>query len=172
MLKQLVTYIGVVFVLMACVDLSEPKKPGNLIPKDKMVDILIDARLVGSVNGNKKKLLESKGFVLKDYVFEKHGIDSLQFALSNNYYAYHLKVYKEIYNKAVDSLEQLKSVLNEKKKKEEEAKKREEDSISKVEKKKDTIGKKEKLKKTDKPKEDEGVLVSPPVLDRVPLPEK
>ena len=98
--------------------------------KEKMVAILMDARLLGSASSINKETMKRHGVKLDTYVFEKHGIDSLQFALSNAYYAYHVKDYEAIYNKVTDSLEALKIIFNAQKLKEEkEKKKREKDSI-------------------------------------------
>ena len=44
--------------------------------------------------------------------FKKYKIDSLTFALSNNYYAYYVEEYDEIYTKVKDSLELLKKNLD------------------------------------------------------------
>ncbi len=70
---------------------------------------------------------------LSTYVFEKHGIDSLQFAMSNNYYAYYVKDYKEIYDKVIDSLEALKLVFKAQELKEKkELEQREKDSLNAI----------------------------------------
>ena len=41
-------------------------------------------------------------------MFTKYNIDSLQFALSNEYYTFHIEDYDEIYKKVEDSLNTLK----------------------------------------------------------------
>lgn len=147
MIKQLVFCFCAILLIVSCSDLSKPEKPEHLIPKDKMVNILIDARLVGAINGTNKRQLENEGFDLKNYVFEKHGIDSLQFAQSNSYYSYHIKEYEAIYNAAIDSLDKLKAILDKKKVQEEKiAKQKEEDSIRKIEKIKDSLLKAEQAK--------------------------
>ncbi|MBP0904817.1 DUF4296 domain-containing protein [Mariniflexile gromovii] len=129
MMKRLLISLTVIFLVAAC-GFGGPEKPKNLISKETMVNILIDARLMGSATFiDKQKMLEH-GIKPENYVFEKYGIDSLQFASSNAYYAYHIKEYEEIYNTVTDSLERLKKTLNELKLKEEkEEKKRVQDSI-------------------------------------------
>ncbi|MBD0830938.1 DUF4296 domain-containing protein [Aestuariibaculum sediminum] len=140
MLKKLVTYFALSILFVACGNLDGPKKPDNLISKSKMVDIIIDARLVGSINGMNKRDLEDMGYNLKTYVFEKHGTDSLQFAQSNSYYAYHIKDYQSIFDKAIDSLERLKTVLEVEKQKEEQRKRAHEmDSIQHINKIRDSV---------------------------------
>lgn len=186
MLKQFIVYIIIILTITSC-NLDAPKKPKNLISKAKMVNILIDARLIGSATFINKSIMQKHGIELETYVFEKHGIDSLQFALSNEYYAYHIKDYEEIYNKIIDSLEKLKIVYKEQELKEKRAReKREKDSLNNLVKGKDSISiiktgdsLKLKMKKDSllqilrkkKNKMDKGVLISP-VSETNSLPRK
>lgn len=89
------------FLVFSCKNnsIDKPKKPDNLIPKDSMVEILYDLTIINSAKGVNKYILESKGVIPEDYIFKRHNIDSVQFVLSNEYYAYDLKKYEEIYNK-------------------------------------------------------------------------
>ncbi|WMI66367.1 DUF4296 domain-containing protein [Aestuariibaculum sp. YM273] len=172
MLKQFITYFCIILIATSCGNLSGPKKPENLIPKDKMVEVLIDARLVGSVNGTNKRLLEDKGYDLKNYVFEKHGIDSLQFAESNDYYTYHIKQYQEIFDKAIDSLEHLKNQLEiQKKKLDKERRHKELDSIRKIEKLKDSLLQLDKKKLDILEEETEEGKLARPLLEKDTLPQ-
>lgn len=139
MIKQFTVYIIIILTITSC-NLGAPKKPKNLISKAKMVNILIDARLIGSATYVNKGIMQEHGIEVKNYVFDKHGIDSLQFALSNDYYAYYIKDYEEIYDKVIDSLEKLKVVFKEQELKEKrENEKREKDSLSNLVKTKDSI---------------------------------
>ena len=139
MLKQFIVYIIIILTITSC-NIGAPKKPKNLISKAKMVNILIDARLISSATYINKNIMQEHGIEIKNYVFEKHGIDSLQFALSNEYYAYYIKDYEEIYNKVIDSLEKLKIVFKEQELKEKrEKEKHEKDSLSNLVKTKDSI---------------------------------
>ncbi|OEK09783.1 hypothetical protein A8C32_09730 [Flavivirga aquatica] len=124
-------------MVMACNNqLKEPEKPKNLISKGKMVDILIDSKLIGFANSKNKKIMKEKGVNINTYVFSQHNIDSLQFALSNSYYAFHIKEYEEIYTKVADSLEKLKVEFKALEAKEwKEKTKREEDSLASLTKK-------------------------------------
>ncbi|WP_379925816.1 DUF4296 domain-containing protein [Mariniflexile jejuense] len=150
--------MSVILSVTAC-GFGGPDKPKNLISKKTMVNILIDARLIGSAPFTSKQKMEDKGVNLNTYVFEKYGIDSLQFALSNEYYAYNLKDYEEIYSKVTDSLEKLKKTLKALQTKEEKEKKQmETDSINAL-KTKDSLKADEFRKK--KLDYDEGVLIKP-----------
>tara|TARA_R110002050_G_scaffold94765_2_gene197211 strand:+ start:68785 stop:69345 length:561 start_codon:yes stop_codon:yes gene_type:complete len=122
-LKRFILGFGIILLATACYEFKKPDKPKNLISKDKMVDILIDVKLLSSVNNKNRKVLKDSGINRNTYVFEKHHIDSLQFALSNDYYAFHLKEYQEIYEKVKDSLETLKNIYKDLELKEETEKK-------------------------------------------------
>ena len=141
-LKRFILSISIILSVLACNRFNGPKKPDNLISKEKMIDILIDAKLVASVSSVHKEMIKNKGIDVDTYVYTKHGIDSLQFALSNNYYAFHLEDYEAIYNKVEDSLNALKTKYKDLGAKEwKEKTKKEEDSLSKsLSKQKDTLG--------------------------------
>lgn len=125
-------FLSLVFLVLSC-GFGGPKKPDNLISKKMMVNILIDARLIGSSTFVNRQKMQEYGIKLDSYIFEKYGIDSLQFALSNAYYAYHIKDYEDIYNTMTDSLERLKTKLNiQKLKEEKEQAKKTKDSIEAV----------------------------------------
>lgn len=172
MLKQFTLYSCILLTVLSC-NIGAPKKPKNLISKSKMVDILIDAKLIGSATYINKNIMKEHGIEVDTYVFEKHGIDSLQFAMSNNYYAYYVKDYKEIYDKVIDSLEALKLVFKAQELKEKrEFEKRERDSLEaikikdslktqdslKLKTKKDSLSEIKQKKKALKGKE---ILISP-----------
>ncbi|PKQ44909.1 DUF4296 domain-containing protein [Confluentibacter flavum] len=110
MLKKLIPYIIVLLFVVSCYKFKEPEKPKNLISKADMVNILIDLKLIASITAaNDIKVLDSSNVQSEKYIYKKYNIDSIQFALSNNYYAYHLEEYEDIYTKVKDSLEALSS---------------------------------------------------------------
>ncbi len=125
MFKHTLFFIGGLLVFVSCNN-SAPKKPKNLISKQDMVNILIDAKLIGSARNTDKTILNKNGVDVDTYVFKKHNIDSLQFALSNAYYAYYIKDYEDIYNTVTDSLKRLTTTLKK-------AEKRQQDSIKALE---------------------------------------
>lgn len=145
-LKRFIVVVVLIFTVVACKKINGPKKPKNLISKDKMVDILIDAKLITTANSKNKIIMRDAGLDFKTYVYEKHNIDSLQFALSNDYYAFHIEEYEEIYTRLADSLLELKEELKTIEAEEwKEKTKRENDSLDKLllekkEKNKDTLG--------------------------------
>lgn len=96
MIKQFFITVLVLCVCWSCNRLGKPKKPDNLIEKDKMTAILYDVFVLNAAKGTDRRLLERNGIMPETYIFEKYGIDSLQFATSNNYYAYDVKTYENI----------------------------------------------------------------------------
>jgi hypothetical protein len=176
MLKQFTLYISILLTVLSC-NIGAPKKPKNLISKAKMVNILIDSRMLSSATNVNKSIMQRHGIEVKNYVFKKYGIDSLQFALSNEYYAYYIKDYEGIYDKVTDSLEKLKIFFKELELKEKrEKEKREKDSLSNLVKEKDSVSiiktrdslklktKKDSLSeilKKKKKKIGEGILINP-----------
>jgi hypothetical protein len=85
--------------------IEKPQKPENLIPEDKMVDIMYDMFLLNSAKGVNKTILEVNGIMPEKYLFEKHSIDSTQFAESNNYYVYNTKTYESILNRIKEKID-------------------------------------------------------------------
>ena len=138
-LKQIIPFLVLILVLVSCDRLKEPKKPKNLLSKEQMVNIIIDAKLIASASAIKKNIMRDSGVVINNYIYKRHNIDSMQFEESNRYYAFYVKDYEDIYNKVSDSLEKLKELLKEQQAEERKKEtKREEDSLKAV--KKDTTG--------------------------------
>jgi len=111
---KLLKYMLLVIIIVSCQNnnINQPQKPDNLISKDKMVEILYDMSLLSAAKGVNKKTIENKGIYPDMYVYKKHGIDSLQFALSNEYYAYDLKQYEQLFAKVKVKLENDKDRIN------------------------------------------------------------
>ena len=125
-------YIVICLFFSCNPSIEKPKKPENLIPEDKMVDIMYDVFILNSAKGVNKKMLELNGVLPKDYVFEKYSIDSTQFAESNNYYVYNTKTYESILDKVAEKIEVKKKEYEAIDKIEEAEKRRKEDSIRAV----------------------------------------
>ena len=106
-------YILILISFVGCNSVDRPKKPKDLIAKDKMSDIMYDLYILNAAKGVNRKLLELNGVMPLDFVYKKYNIDSLQFALSNTYYAYDTEVYAGLVDKVKIELEKNK-VLYEK----------------------------------------------------------
>lgn len=93
-------------------NLQRPDKPNDLIPEAKMVEVLYDMSLISAAKGVNKRVIENKGIHPEAYIFNKHNIDSAQFAASNAYYSYNLETYEALYAKVKQRLENDKKVFN------------------------------------------------------------
>ncbi|WP_163517060.1 DUF4296 domain-containing protein [Gelidibacter japonicus] len=103
-------YIVILISFVGCNTIDRPKKPKNLIAKDKMSEIMYDLYLLNAAKSVNKKVLELNGIMPLEYVYKKHGIDSLQFAESNTYYAYDTEVYAQLVEKVKADLEKDKAL--------------------------------------------------------------
>lgn len=132
-------------LIFACQGIDKPKKPENLLSKDKMVDVLYDVYVLNAVKGVNKNELESNGIHPEKYIFKKHKIDSLQFAQSNNYYAYDTKTYETFIENVKKRLEKDKVIYDALAEKE----KKKQDSIKEANKKlKDSLSSRDRTFKT------------------------
>lgn len=102
-MKRLI-YLFCLIFLLNCQNVERPEKPANLIPKDKMVEVLTESYLA-----NAARVVGSKNLLVKDVkmdslIYHKFEIDSIQFAKSNEYYAAEINDYIEIFEKVEANL--------------------------------------------------------------------
>ena len=114
-MKTRLIFIVLAFVLVACKNnrIPRPAKPDNLLTEDQMVELIYDMAVITAAKGSNRKTIENKGIEPQSYVFEKHNVDSLRFALSNEYYAYKLEDYERIYQRVKAKLEADRQRFNE-----------------------------------------------------------
>lgn len=87
----------ITIVFFGCQDIKHPEKPKNLIPQDKMVDVLTEAYLANAARSVNNKPIINEGLRIDSLVYDKFGVDSLQFANSNAYYAADINMYMKIF---------------------------------------------------------------------------
>lgn len=97
--------------LSSCQNIEEVKKPDNLIPEDKMVDVLTELAILNSAKNKNKRTLEETGLQPDTYLYSKYEIDSLQLAESTTYYAKKYDQFDNIYQKVRQNLEVKKAKL-------------------------------------------------------------
>lgn len=85
--------------VFGCQDVKQPEKPKDLIGKDKMVDMLTEAYLANSARSVDNKSIITKGIKMDSLIYKNFGVDSLQFAKSNEFYAADINAYMEIFQK-------------------------------------------------------------------------
>ncbi|WP_272022228.1 DUF4296 domain-containing protein [Olleya namhaensis] len=109
MKPNILLYSFIVLFFVSCYGVQKPEKPANLLSEDKMVDVLLDLTIMSSAKGINKRELENRGIVPDTFIYNKHKIDSAQFANSNNYYAYDIEKYNEMYVTVKKRLEVLRT---------------------------------------------------------------
>ena len=103
--------IFIVFIFFSCnKDSKKITVPENLISQEKMIDVIYEMTLINVSKGVNRSVLEHNGVVPDIYIYNKYKIDSLQFALSNEFYSNDLDKYLEIYNSVKEKLQQNKQI--------------------------------------------------------------
>lgn len=102
-MKQLFI-LALAIIAMSC-SKSGVEKPANLIEEDVMAEIFYDLAIMDAIKSHRPLSLHKKNIVPDKYIYKKYGVDSLQFANSNRYYASDIERYKKIYNEVGQKLE-------------------------------------------------------------------
>lgn len=130
--------LGIFLILLfsiSCQDIEETEMPDDLIPENKMVDVLTELALLNSAKNYNKKFLEETGFKPEEFLLKKYNIDSLQLAQSTGYYARNYTQFESMYEKVQRNLAALKNELEIKKNREQEVR----DSIMELQRENDSI---------------------------------
>ncbi|MGS2762702.1 DUF4296 domain-containing protein [Sinomicrobium sp. M5D2P9] len=104
-------YIFILLAILLSIASCKKKpveKPDNLIPKNQMTDILLDVALVNAARGVGMDVLKKNNIVPDTYIYQKHQVDSLQFAESNTYYASKPSDYAAMYKEVEKKLKEMK----------------------------------------------------------------
>lgn len=99
-------------VLLGCQDVVRPQMPEKLIPKSKMVDILVEAYIGNAARSNNNRVLRLGGVQLDSILYAKYDIDSLQFARNTAYYAAEIDPYLDILEAVETELSVMKKSLD------------------------------------------------------------
>lgn len=110
-MKYIKIHIIIYFLLISCTSNTILKKPDDLIPPDKMEDLLIDMFIA---SGAKKTINVSgkQGVNYYPYVFQKHKIDSAQFRRSSYYYTSKIDAYDDILKRVEKRLKYIKDSVS------------------------------------------------------------
>lgn len=92
-----------VFILFFACNEQLVEKPENLISKDKMIEVLKEMAIVNAAKNTNIIKFQDNKIDPTAYVFKKFNIDSLQFVLSDKYYASMPDIYEAIYTE-IDTL--------------------------------------------------------------------
>jgi hypothetical protein len=106
-MKQII-YISLISIfIFSCTSNTIYEKPENLIPRDEMVDILVDMQLALGA----KSIKNFDGNKNVDYmylVYEKYQIDSARFAESNFYYMTNIDEFNKVLRKSKNKIQVMK----------------------------------------------------------------
>jgi hypothetical protein len=81
----------------SCQDIQKPERPKDLIPEDKMVEVLIDVHLFNAAKNVNRLPLQQTGMSPHEFIYDKHNIDSIRFEKSNSYYGTDINAYERIH---------------------------------------------------------------------------
>ena len=88
-------------------------KPEDLIPKEKMINILKDITILNSARSTSVTVLHDYKIEPTTFVFSKYGVDSLQFVTSDKYYASLPNEYEAMYLEIEKQLDYEKEQMSE-----------------------------------------------------------
>ncbi len=108
------TYILVLMMILGCNE-KTIEKPENLISKDQMAEILYDLAVINAAKKTNPWRLSDRSIELMPFIYQKHGIDSVQFVQSDIYYASIPEEYETIYQVVEARLEREKAVYEKEK---------------------------------------------------------
>ena len=134
-------YLATIVFILLLYSCSEKllQRPEDLIPTDKMINILSDFAVLNAAKNSNANILRDHNIEPTRFIFEKYGVDSLQFVTSDTYYASLPKEYEAIYIAVEALLEKEKGRITEEK--------RISDSLLMETKSKNSFLKKERAKK-------------------------
>ncbi|MGB5275037.1 MAG: DUF4296 domain-containing protein [Flavobacteriaceae bacterium] len=106
--------IGALFFCLAIISCGEKvlEAPENLIPKDKMVDILADLAIITAAKTTNISILTKNKVEPTPYLLKKYKIDSMQLVESDRYYASLPDEYEEIYSRVEEKLDRQAKVMD------------------------------------------------------------
>ncbi|WOI22058.1 DUF4296 domain-containing protein [Nonlabens ulvanivorans] len=83
-------------IIGACSGIERTPKPDPFFDTEKMASIMTDVYLIeGSMTSNRKSFVDL-GIIPDQYVYQKHGIDSISFKNNFNYYADRVEDFIEV----------------------------------------------------------------------------
>ncbi len=111
-LLKLAVLLLVLAWFSSCQDIQRPERPKDLIPEDKMVEVLIDVHLFNAAKNVNRLPLQQTGMTPNQFIYEKHNIDSLQFEKSNAYYGADINAYERIHTGVKEFLDNKKREID------------------------------------------------------------
>ncbi|MGG7034040.1 MAG: DUF4296 domain-containing protein [Flavobacterium sp.] len=103
-MKKIIVLLAILVFLAGCNETSV-EKPKNLIPEEKMVEILYDMALFEAITVSQPASIQERELKPDTFIFKKYQVDSLQFSTSNKFYASDVNLYAKIFDKVGKRLE-------------------------------------------------------------------
>lgn len=103
-----ITAILVTLTLLCCQDVKRPEIPVNLIPEDRMAEVLTEIYLINAARSFDNRTILEQNIKLDSFFFRKFNIDSLQFVESNAYYTSNLSAYNRLFTKVEERMVRMK----------------------------------------------------------------
>lgn len=104
MIRRFFLMVLAVLAIVSCKEkLIDP--PENLISQEEMTEILYDLALIKGLNATNMAMLKKYNIKTMPYLYDKYGIDSLQFVHSDQYYASIPEKYQQMYQTIQEHLE-------------------------------------------------------------------
>lgn len=110
-MKKLIVVI-LLLLSFSCVE-KVIEQPENLIPKEKMVDILYDIAVFEAVKSTNNTILVSNDVEMMQLVYHNYKIDSTSFVESDLYYASTPLVYQTMYEEVEARIEKYRAEIEE-----------------------------------------------------------
>lgn len=111
-MRKLLLFCSILWVVSCADEVIE--RPDNLIPQEKMINIIYDMAVLNAAKEINTQILSEYIKQPSDFIFNKYGIDSVQYTKSDLYYASIPAEYDKIYNAVKMRLDKEKSEIDEK----------------------------------------------------------
>jgi hypothetical protein len=121
-MKKYFYFFGLTIIVLltsSCSDTGVVEKPENLIEEERMEQIIYDLLMLDAMNTFNPKNPDFEAVYGTPYLYKKYGIDSLQLADSDAYYAKFPRIYYRMYATVMKKMQRVKDSLGELDKKQE-----------------------------------------------------
>ncbi|MEM1337711.1 MAG: DUF4296 domain-containing protein [Bacteroidota bacterium] len=102
-MRTVVIFLGLMVLAGCKKKLIDP--PADLIPQDRMTEILYDLAVLNGIKSTNPSFLENYEIETMPYLYKKHQVDSVQFVRSDQYYASIPQLYQSMYEEIQKRLE-------------------------------------------------------------------
>lgn len=103
-MKKIVVSILFTIILIAC---STEKTPDYVIPKDKMIDIIVDIHMTDAmmtIVEVRRDIMKTYSDSVYDQIFDNYGYNRHDFDTSVYYYSYDINKFDDIYKEVLNIL--------------------------------------------------------------------